>query len=325
MTMIDSQSLAGATEDFRRARTRVILEQIRARLRGESAALVCYDDVQGAVKADSKISRGLQDIPIDAIVGSVGRCTDFTRTFLPLRDIDRGRWARVELAATSPAGLPPIDVYKIGGVYFVLDGNHRVSVAREFGATRIEAYVTEFPIKVPLSPTDRPDDMIVKIEYAEFLERTRLDELRPDADLRASVPGQYRELEEHVAVHRHFMGIEQEQEIPYDEAAAHWYDTVYLPVVQIIREQELLRDFSGRTEADLYLWLMNHRAELGQELEREVGAAEAAEDLVRKFSPKLQHTLARVLEKIRGTLVPAGIARGVDSVRQDADQPEGSS
>jgi hypothetical protein len=324
MTIIGPQSLAGAREDFRRAHTRAVLEQIGARLRGESAALVCYDDVQEAVSADSRISRGLQDIPIDAIVGSVGRCTDFTRTFLPLRDETEGRWARVELAATSLAGLPPIDVYKIGDVYFVHDGNHRVSVARQFGATHIEAYVTEFLTKVSLSPTDRPDELIVKIEYAEFLERTRLDEPRPDADLSASVPGQYRELEEHIAVHRYFMGIEQEREIPYEEAATHWYDTVYLPVVQVIREQDLLRDFPGRTEADLYLWLLNHRAELDQELEREVGTAEAAGDLVRRFSPKLQHTLARVLEKIRDTLVPAGIARGVDSVRRDAGQPEGS-
>jgi uncharacterized ParB-like nuclease family protein len=322
--VIGPQNPEWAAEDFRRARTRAVLEQISARLRGKSAELVCYDDVQEAVSADSRLTRGLQDIPIDAIVGSVGRCTDFTRTFLPLRDETEGRWTRVEQAAASPKGLPPIDVYKVGDVYFVLDGNHRVSVARQLGATYIEAYVTEFPTRVPLSPSDRPDELIVKIEYAEFLERTRLDELRPDADLSASVPGQYREMEEHITVHRYFMGIEQKREISYEEAAAHWYDVVYLPVAQVIREQALLRDFPGRTEADLYLWLLNHRAELGQEMEMEVGVAEAADDLVRRFSPKLQHTLARVLEKIRGTLVPTGIARGVDSVRRDAGQPEGS-
>ena len=324
MTIIGPQNPAWAAEDFRRARTRAVLEQIGARLRGESAALVCYDDVQDAVGADSRLARGLQDIPIDAIVGSVGRCTDFTRTFLPLRDETEGRWTRIERAVASLKGLPPIDVYKIGDVYFVLDGNHRVSVARQLGATHVEAYVTECHTKVPLSPDVRPEDLIVKAEYAEFLERTRLDELRPDVDLSISLAGRYRELEEHITVHRYFMGIDQEREIPYQEAAAHWYDTVYLPVVQVIREQDLLCDFPGRTEADLYLWLLNHRTELGQELERDVGTAEAAGDLTRRFSPKLQHTLARVLEKVRRTLVPAGIVRGVDSVRRDAGQPDGS-
>jgi hypothetical protein len=234
---------------------------------------------------------------------------------LPLQDKTEDRWKRLEQAVASLKGLPPIDVYKIGDVYFVLDGNHRVSVARQFGATHIEAYVTEFPTNVSISPADRPDDIIVKIEYAGFLERTHLDELRPDADVRASVPGQYRRLEEHIDVHRYFMGIEQEREIPYKEAVAHWYDTVYLPAVNIIREQDLLRDFPNRTEADLYLWLLEHRAELDQELEGEVKVAEAAEDLVDRFSPKLQHVLARVVAKIQQTLVPTGIARGVDTDR----------
>jgi hypothetical protein len=315
MTVIGPKNPAWAAEDFRRAHTRAILEQIIARLRGESAELVCYDDVQEAVSADSRVARGLHDIPIDAIIGSVGRCTDFTRSFLPLQDKTEDRWKRLEQAVASLKGLPPIDVYKIGDVYFVLDGNHRVSVARQFGATHIEAYVTEFPTNVSISPADRPDDIIVKIEYAGFLERTHLDELRPDADVRASVPGQYRRLEEHIDVHRYFMGIEQEREIPYKEAVAHWYDTVYLPAVNIIREQDLLRDFPNRTEADLYLWLLEHRAELDQELEGEVKVAEAAEDLVDRFSPKLQHVLARVVAKIQQTLVPTGIARGVDTDR----------
>jgi hypothetical protein len=83
-------------------------------------------------------------------VGSVGRYDDFTRSFLPRRDSDAGRWARVKAATLDLTGLPPIEVYQIGQAYFVLDGNHRVSVARQLGAPTIQAYVTEVPDQSPL-------------------------------------------------------------------------------------------------------------------------------------------------------------------------------
>ena len=241
--MSELETRASAVEDFHRARFRARLERFLARLKGESAELLCYDDVHQAVKAKDARSGGLQDIPLDAIVGSTGRCKDFTRSFLPLLDEDEQRWAGVEVAATSLAGLPPIDVYKIGDVYFVKDGNHRVSLARQLKATRIQAYVTELHTKVPVSPDDRMDDLIVKAEYAQFLEHTHLDEHRPDADLRVSVPGQYQELEEHISVHRYLMEIERNEPISYEEAITQWYDMIYMPVVQIIREQNLLQDF----------------------------------------------------------------------------------
>jgi hypothetical protein len=94
-----------------------------------------------------------------------------------------------------------------------------------------------------------------------------LDQTRPEADLRLTAPGGYETLKDHIAVHRHFMGLEQQREIPYQEAAAHWYDEVYMPVVQIIREQGIMRDFQGRTETDLYLWISDHRAQCQEILE----------------------------------------------------------
>ncbi|MBN1976727.1 MAG: universal stress protein [Anaerolineae bacterium] len=302
--------LASAVKDFRRARRQAQLERVMSRLTGASNELLNYEDVRQKLKGSRTTSRGLQDIPIDAIVGSVGRYTDFTRSFLPRQDEDQSRWARVERAMSDQVGLPPVEVYQIGEAYFVLDGNHRVSVAKQLGATHIEAYVTECHTKVPLSPDVRPEDLIVKAEYAEFLERTRLDELRPDADLSTSLAGRYRELEEHISVHRYFMGIEQEREIPYREAAAHWYDTVYLPVVQVIRENGILRDFPGRTETDLYLWILNHRDEIGQELAWEIEPGVAAADLVDRFSPKLGQVIGRVVQRIRSVILPKEIAPG---------------
>jgi len=298
------QSFLAAVHDFHRARRQAALEEVMARLTGRSADLLSYEDVRRKLKARGTTARELKDIPLDAIVGSVGRYVDFTRGFLPRQDSDQERWAKVKVVATGLVGLPPIQVYQIGEAYFVLDGNHRVSVARQLGATHIQAYVTEVRTRVPLLPDVQPEDLILKAEYADFLERTRLDELRPGADLSVTVPGQYRAIEEHIEVHRYFMGLEQKREIPYGEAVGHWYDEVYRPVVQVVRERGILRDFPERTETDLYLWVSEHRAALEQELDWKIGPEVAAADLAARFSPKLQRIISRVGEKILGGVMP---------------------
>jgi nucleotide-binding universal stress UspA family protein len=306
----DGHSLVEAIDDFKRMRFRAKVEQVLARLKGESADLLEYDQVRKQLRARGQVRRGLQDVPIDAIVGSVGRYTDFTRSFLPRLDDDLARWAKVKIAMSDLAGLPPIELYQVGEAYFVLDGNHRISVARQLGATHIQAYVTEIQTRVPLSPDVRPEDLVVKAEYAAFLDRTQLDRIRPEAALSVSVPGQYRKLEEHISVHHYFMGLDQKRKIPYEEAVGHWYDTVYLPVVQVIREQDILRDFAGRTETDLYLWILEHRAVLGQDLHWEIEPETAAQDLVDRFSSRPGRVVARVGERLSQAVVPRAVAAG---------------
>ncbi len=299
-----------ALRDFHQARRRAALEEILARMSGKPVDLLSYEEVRQKLKARGSIPRGLQDIPLNAIVGSVGRYADFTRSFLPRRDSDRDRWARVKAKVTGLEGLPPIEVYQIGEAYFVQDGNHRVSVAQELGATYIQAYVTEVHTKVPLSPDDQPDDLILKAEYADFLDHTHLDTLRPEADLNVTVPGQYQALEEHIEVHRYFMGLEQKRDIPYAEAVAHWYDEVYMPVVQIIREKGILRDFPGRTEADLYLWVSEHRAALEKALGWEIRPEAAATDLAERSTARRGRTVARVSAKILDAITPDKLESG---------------
>ncbi len=298
-----------AVLDFRRARRQANLQEVLAYLTGKSVALLPYEDVRRKLKARESGARRLEEIPLDAIVGSVGRYNDFTRDFLPRRDSDEERWARVK-TVVGLRGLPPIEVYQIDRAYFVLDGNHRVSIARQVGATSIQAYVIEVHTKVPLSPDVQPDDLIVKAEYADFLEHTHLDELCPKADLNVTAPGQYQALEEHIEVHRYFMGLEQEQEIPYEEAVVHWYDEAYVPVVRVIRERGILRDFPGRTETDLYLWVSEHRAALEKALGWEIEPETAAADLATQFSPRPQRVVARVGEKILDAVTPDEVEAG---------------
>ncbi|MEW5957959.1 MAG: universal stress protein [Chloroflexota bacterium] len=305
-----SLNLAAAIKDFQQARRQAAIQQIIARLTGGSADLFSFEDVRHKLKLQGISARGLREIPLEAIVGSVGRYRDFTRNFLPRRDADQARWASVAAAMNDLAGLPPIEVYQIGEAYFVLDGNHRVSVARRLGAMHIDAYVTEFKTKVPLLPSDQLDDLIIKAEYADFLEKTKLDELRPHANLRATAPGRYWELETQIEAQQFLLGQAQGRAIPYGEAVSHWYDHVYLPVIQLIRERGILQDFPNRTETDLYLWILRYRSELQKELGWQIAPSAAAVDLIAAHSPKPTQLMARVEGKLWDALTPDTLEAG---------------
>jgi len=265
--------------DFKRARRRADLREALSALGARPAPLLSYDDVRRRLHAVESPARYLEDVPLDAIVGSVGRTVDFTREFLPRTDADKARWVGVKVAMTGLTGTPPVELYRIGEAYFVRDGNHRVSVARQLGARFIQAYVTPVHARVPLSADVSPDDLIIAEEHARFLEATELDELRPGADLRVTTAGAFERLLDHISVHRYYMGIDEDREVAYPEAVAHWYDTVYLPVREAMRSGGVLRGFPGRTETDLYLWLSEHRGRLERELGFTLPSESIAESL----------------------------------------------
>ncbi len=286
-----------ALQDFRRARRRANLEQIAAFLKGTSTSLLSFDDVRHKLRAAGAKKQGLQEIPLDAIVGSVSRYEDFTRSFLPKRESEKERWAAIEVIATgAEGGLPPIEVYQIGEVYFVYDGNHRVSAARQVGAKVIEAYITELHTDIPITPDIQPDELILKAEQIAFFSRTQLNRLRSLKDFGLTLPGKYHILEEQITLYQHIQQEQQQRRPPhqtnefpsqegnsaasplknlplkapcpsregnsasYDEAVKGWYDTMYLPVVQIIEDLGILRDFPNRTVTDFYVWLAEHRS-----------------------------------------------------------------
>ena len=151
--------------------------------------------------------------------------------------------------------LPPVQLYKVGDVYFVKDGNHRVSVAREHGVEFIDAEVIESHVRVPIV---RLDDAVrsclMQVEYAEFLRLTNLDRLRPEHDIRPSALGRYDEIWDHILVRQLEMSDAQGRDVPISEAVASWYDDIYQPIVQIARERGVPRRFPDRL-GDRYLSL----------------------------------------------------------------------
>ena len=148
-------------------------------------------------------------------------------------------------------------------------------------------------------------DLIIKSEYADFLEQTNLNEIFPDLEIKVSLPGQYEKLNEHIQVHRYFMGLELKRFVPYKEAVEHWYKYVYLPVEEAINYQGILRDFPGRETADLYLWMMKFRAELEKELGWRVKDKFLVSFFEKKFGTKPVLDLKGLLFSLK-SILPGG-------------------
>lgn len=276
-----------ASQKFDRVYHKPLIRQLLRLFREKpDETLLSFDQVQQLIRDRAEIDRGTQLIEISSIIGSVGRYRDFDRAFLPLSGADSERWKRLDVAMNELRDLPPIDVYKIGDVYFVRDGNHRVSVAKANGLDFIEARVTEVPTMVTLGPETDVDDLIIKAEYAQFLRDTRLDETRSNPLIELTEPGRYQILLEHIQVHRYYLGQQWGREPSMPEAAASWYDNVYLPVIEAIKESGVLGSFPQRTEADLYIWIAYHRERLKERYGGMPADRDVAAGLADRFSGK---------------------------------------
>jgi hypothetical protein len=281
--------------DFRRARRRAFREDLRCLLIKCPVNLLPFDAVRESLHLTRYSYRDLQSISLDSIVGSVGRYHDFTRHFWPRQDALRDRWARIAYLMIWESGLPPIYLYQVDKAYFVRDGNHRVSVARYLGAPTIEAYVWEFHTRVPLRLDTRLEDLLLKEELVTFLEHTDLDCVRPRQQVVFTVPGSYRVLEEHISAHRYWLESRHGNRVTVTEAVGSWYDLVYTPVVEVVRERNLQRYFPRATETDIYLGILNHHRCLVCSLEQPVSLDQTIEDYVDLCSPNPRYRVLRLL------------------------------
>lgn len=298
-------------QDYRGARNKAWLNSIRARLTGRSNRLLSFEDVRDRLHLGGPIYRGRQTVPVKSVVGSVNRYLDFDRAFMPTEGANPWRWKAINRAFYHLQDLPPVQLYQVGDVYFVLDGHNRISVAREHGVEFVDADVMEVKARVPLTPEIDANDLERLGEYEEFLERTELDRIRPEQEITFTIAGGYSRLLEHIAVHRYFMGQTQKRTVTEPEAVASWYDTVYLPTVQIIRQDEILADFPGRTESDLYLWLMDHLYYLRQQ-GRQMEPKQSARDFVDQYSrQRLRSLRRRLYRSFGGAGSPSRPAPGV--------------
>ena len=272
--MTDDQSfnanLIDGIQRFQNARGRAFWQAIFGLLRGKSAELLSFEDIRARLRLSEESYRGLQDIPLDKIRGSVGRYRDFNSSFLPRSNDMQERWSRVYAVASGMMGLPPIEVYQVGDVYFVRDGNHRVSVAKEMGAQTIQAHVTELTTPVPFYAGMSDKESDEASAYATFLEDTGLSRTRMHhQSLRLSDASRYPDMMGLIHIHREIMTKLKSQPVSIDQAAADWYDNVYRPAATLMRKYKMMEEHPERINPVEERWVLGNLRALRQGFEEQ--------------------------------------------------------
>ena len=301
-----------AEMDFERARFKAFWRRVISWITGESNNLLPFDEVREKLPIKGQYYAGLKQVPINQIIGSTGRYRDFDRAFLPLQTHTRSRWVSIDRAHYQEIILPPVELYKIGEIYFVKDGNHRVSVARERGQEFVDAIVTE--IATPFNITQETDlsGLALQRERLYFFEQTELDQLRPDNGIQASIEGQYNELLEHIAVHRWYLGEQKQHEVSYRDAVLSWYDTVYKPLVEMLGDYDLLEAYSSLTETDFYFLIIKYAYFLRQAFKEDTATEKVVE-------PERESTIKEEAVKQAVEEAPLPEFRKLASVLRTAD------
>ena len=218
--------------------------------------LLDLEEVIRRLKPFSRHFVGVRPIPVDRIVGTEGRVSDFDRGFSPRRREVSERMHRV--AEAFPEGaFPPILVYQLGDAYFVIDGHHRVAVARRKGTEQIDAEITELRTDWTL-PADADRALIIHVEQQRwFEEASGLEKARPAVRIRLSRTADYVQLLENVQIHGYHLMMDRGRALAPAEIAADWYDRVYAPVVDGLRREG--GAFPDQTEGDVFLELHRRR------------------------------------------------------------------
>lgn len=271
-----------AREDFSKARNKALLYEIQNFLTPAKSKMLSLNDVKKILKPKGEVYVGMKSVPISKIVGSEGRYNDFDSHFLPKANHLRQRWSRVDEARLSDIPLPPITLYELGGLYFVRDGNHRVSVARTQGASFIDAEVISLQSEIMLPESVTPESLcreVIKYEKRLFYAETNFGDITDDWNLDFTSPGSYDTIYEHIQVHRFFMCETADSGVDFPEAALSWYNNVYKPVLETASGARLVKKFPKRTAGDLYIWIIREWDELKLKYGVEYPLAEVPKEL----------------------------------------------
>jgi hypothetical protein len=257
-----STGMAGvdAQHDFMRARRRAAFSRLMSRLRwaDDIGLILPYEEVVQALGFVSERAVGTEVIPLDAIVGTVDRGRDFDRRFRPTNRRVRSRWEQIAAAMRRGESMPPIDVVRIGEIYFVRDGHHRVSVSRALGRPDIEAHVTEVTTRVGADRKITLEDLPLKSYERVFFERVPLP-MAARAEIQLSDASDFAVLAEGVEAWGFRTMQEHHHELDRVEAAALWLEAEYRPVVAMLREAELVGQM---TETEAYMSVAEERYRL---------------------------------------------------------------
>jgi hypothetical protein len=250
-----------AQDDFTRQRRRRAFERLLNRLRREPQdfdVILPYEEVIAALGYAGERRVGIELVELGSIIGSVDRTADFDRSFRPVTQKTRERWERIALAYRRGEALPPVSLYRIGDVYFVRDGHHRISVARAHGLEQIEADVTEVRTRLGAEAGIRLRDLAMKGHERMFRERVPLP-VEAYSEIVLRDPWAYAALAEGVEAWG-FRAIQaRDQKMSREEVAQAWLDEEYRPVVAELHELDLIGD---HTDAEGYMLVVTERYRL---------------------------------------------------------------
>ena len=249
------------SDDFNKAKSKAIVNEIQHFLKPEEAKLISFYDLKELLHPDNETYIGMKTVPVASIVGSEGRYNDFDNMFFPKKSHLKNRWESIDRAHLQNTILPPINLYEIGGLYFVRDGNHRVSVARARGIEFIDAEVTSLRTEIRLKPGYTIQYLlkqIIQYEKRVFYSETAYGDITDDWSLDFTTPGQYDVIYNHILTHKYYLNLSHTEEISMPDAIISGYNMVYTPVLATIRRHKMMVKFRRRTPSDLFVWLVKY-------------------------------------------------------------------
>lgn len=300
-------------EDFLKARNKAFINQVQHLLNPEEAKLISLSDVKNLIKPNAETYVGMKVIPVAKIIGSEGRYKDFDNKFFPKNSHLKTRWEKIDDAAIKMVNLPPIKVYEIAGLYFVRDGNHRVSVAKSRGMEFIDAEVISLQSKITLKNADNMKDMvrqIINFEKRTFYMETSFGDITDYWVLDFTTPGKYDLIYNHILTHKYYINQNQEEEIEWEEAVNSWFRNVFLPVIHYLEDYKVMRHFKKRTTGDLYVWIMKYWDQLKAKYGQDVPLNDAVAELEKNHKVPVKK---RILNSVKRVLLRRSISQYQES------------
>jgi len=273
-------------EDFFKARNKALFNELQHFLVPDESKLLNFTEIKKMLKPQNEVYKGMEAVHVKDIVGSEGRYHDFDNHFFPKNVHLKNRWTSIDKAHLKNIILPPIVLYEIGGLYFVRDGNHRVSVAKAQGVEMIDAEVVSLQSEIKLKPGMSIRQIykaVLNYEKRVFYNETGFGDITDCWNLDFTTPGQYDVLYQHIQIHKYFINQTKSEEISLEEAILSWYQTLYLPIINVIKHQHILRKFRRRTPADLYVWIVKYWDDLKKKFGENVSIDSAASEFTNKF------------------------------------------
>jgi len=246
------------------------------RQKNKTSGVKSFRDQQQQEAAFDHRDRGIRTVPLNRIVGSVGRYKDFDNRFRFKPTVPSERFEWIKTAMREGRTLGPVKLFQIKDEFYVLDGNHRIAAAKALGHDEILAHIEEF---IP-SKNSLPN--ILYRERAEFADRTRLP-----AEIGLTEVGQYAHLLEQISEHQQNMLAGGEAAATFEDAALDWFKTIYRPLCAIIRRSGLIESFAGRTIDDLFAYISLHQWQEGRKRAYGIGIDKLVPKDMEEFRKKM--------------------------------------